>query len=133
MTVHDTNDRVSSASHETAGGAPTAVRFYLLAFTISWVVWGSAIAWSALEDWEPLIIIAGAYGPLLGALLLPKLTGSERFPLRRLAGLRRRTRWLLVASVGPPLLIAATHVLLYPPMARTLGQVEEVGEVAVGP
>lgn len=91
----------------------TAIRFYVLAFTISWVVWGSAILWSSLEDWEPLIIITGAYGPLLAALVLPKLTQGTPYPFRRVASLRGRMRWVLIGSLFLPLLIAVAHVVLY--------------------
>ena len=94
-------------------GVRTAVRFYLLAFAFSWVVWGSAIVWSGLEDWEPLIIIGGAYGPLLAAVVAPKLFKGTPFPFRRMASLRGRMRWVLIGSLGLPFVIAAAHVVLY--------------------
>jgi membrane protease YdiL (CAAX protease family) len=113
MDVADSNERPDTRSQETVDAVGTALRFYLLTFTISWLVWGSAILWSGLEDWEPLIIMVGAYGPLLAAVLVPKLTGGSPFPFRRLAGLRGRVRWVLIGSLGLPLVIAMAHVVLY--------------------
>ncbi len=113
VTDQDASVRFDAGSKEVVGGVGTAIRFYLLAFTISWVVWGSAILWSSLEDWEPLIIIAGAYGPLLAAVVLPKLTGGTAYPFRRVASLRGRMRWVLIGGLFLPLVIAVAHVALY--------------------
>ncbi len=113
VNVQDASVPVDAGSKEVVGGVGTAIRFYLLAFTISWVVWGSAILWSSLEDWEPLIIIAGAYGPLLAAVVLPKLTGGAPYPFRRVASLRGRMRWVLFGGLFLPLVIAVAHVVLY--------------------
>jgi membrane protease YdiL (CAAX protease family) len=113
MDVEDSNERLDADSQRTVHGVGIALRFYLLTFTISWLVWGSAIFWSGLEDWEPLIIMVGAYGPLLAAVLVPKLTRGSPFPFRRLASLRGRVRWVLIGSLGLPLVIAVAHVVLY--------------------
>jgi membrane protease YdiL (CAAX protease family) len=113
MDVEDAYERLDRESPDAVGGVGIAVRVYLLAFTVSWLVWGSAIFWSGLEDWEPLIIMVGAYGPLLAAVLLPKLTGDEPFSFRRLASLRGHIRWVLIGSLGLPLMIAVVHVVLY--------------------
>jgi membrane protease YdiL (CAAX protease family) len=113
MTVGDKSGQVDECDREGFAGVRTAVVFYLLAFATSWMVWGSAIVWSGLEDWEPLIIIVGAYGPLVAAVVVTKMTAGTGVWLRRVARLRRRGRWTLVGGLGLPLLIAVAHVLVY--------------------
>ncbi len=111
MDVLDVSEQLDEVPEGVVAG--TALRFYLLTFTFSWLVWGSAILWSGLDDWEPLIILTGAYGPLVAAVVIPKLTGGTPFPFRRLASLRGRVRWVLIGSLGLPLVIAVAHVVLY--------------------
>ena len=43
MEVEDSNKRLDTGSDDTVDGVGIALRFYLLTFTISWLVWGSAI------------------------------------------------------------------------------------------
>lgn len=101
------------AARDELGGVATAVRFYVLAFAFSWVVWGSAIWLPDLEDWEPLIIIGGAYGPLLAAIVMAKQAEGVKLWFRRVAGVRRRMRWILIGGLGLPLVVAVAHVVLY--------------------
>lgn len=103
----------SSGPPGVAGGLGTAVRFYALAFTLSWAIWGSAIVWSGLSDWEPLLIILGAYGPLVAAIVLARQSGGVTSWLRGVTGLRGRIRWILIGSLGIPLVIAIAHLVLY--------------------
>jgi len=124
VTAHNATVRVETDRQVMVmgGGLGTAIRFYVLAFVSSWAVWGTAIVWASLEDWEPLIIIAGAYGPLLAAVVMAKRAGIARSWIRQVIGLRRRVRWVLIGSVALPLVIALVHVTAY----RTL-----IGSVAL--
>lgn len=105
--------RTTTDSLETDGGESAAVRFYVLAFASSWLVWGSAIVWSGLTDWEPLVIIAGAYGPLAAAVIVTRRTETTSVWLRQAIATRGRFRWILLGGLGLPLVIAGTHVMLY--------------------
>jgi len=113
MAVHDARVGPETPPEVVAGGVGTAIRFYLLAFVWSWAVWGTAIVWPSLEDWEPLIIIGGAYGPLLAAVVVAKRAGGAMNWIRHVIGLRRRVRWVLIGSVALPLVIALVHVAAY--------------------
>ena len=113
MEVGDEVGHADGGDREVLGGVRTAVVFYMLAIATSWVVWGSAIVFSGLEDWEPLIIIVGAYGPLVAAVVVTRATPGTRVWFRRVARLRQSGRWILIGGLGLPLLIAAAHVTLY--------------------
>ncbi len=113
MAVHKTTVRPGTNPQGFVVGVGTAIRFYVLAFIFSWATWGLAVVWSGLKDWEPLIIIGGAYGPLLAALVVAKRAGATTRWFRRVAGLRGRIRWILIGSTFLPLVIAFTHVVVY--------------------
>ena len=113
MAVGDEVGRVHQGDSESLGGVRTVVVFYGWAFATSWAVWGTAIVWSGLGDWEPLFIIVGAYGPLVAAVVVTRATPGTGVWLRRVTRLRRLGRWLLIGGLGLPLLIAALHVTLY--------------------
>lgn len=113
MAVHSPAVRPETNPQQVVIGVGTAIWFYLLAFVFSWTVWGSAAVWSGLEDWETLIIIGGAYGPLVAALVVAKRTGTVAHWFRRVAGVRKRIRWILIGSILLPLVIAFAHVVVY--------------------
>ena len=90
--------------------------FYVLAFVISWSIWGLPIAIPQLIDWAPLLILVGAFGPLFAALLRVRASGgrgSVRPWLRRRLAVRRRWRWLFLAGFGLPVAIALAHLGAY--------------------
>lgn len=96
-------------------GIRGAAIFYAAAFLISWTIWSSLIFFPQTADWAPLIILAGAYGPLLAAFLLSRTVGgpgAARSWLRSVSGVRGKWRWILFGGLILPLLIALTHLLL---------------------
>ena len=108
-----------SSSQSTTGQLPGvrgAAVFYLLAFAISWAIWGAQIVLPQLAEWDLILIIVGAYGPLIAALVLSRIAGGPRGAwhwLRSVSGVRRQWRWILLAGLVLPLLIALAHLVLY--------------------
>ncbi len=108
-----------SSSQSTTGKLPGvrgAAVFYLLAFAISWAIWGAQIVLPQLAEWDLILIIVGAYGPLIAALVLSRIAGGPRGAwhwFRSVSGVRRQWRWILLAGLVLPLLIALAHLVLY--------------------
>jgi membrane protease YdiL (CAAX protease family) len=97
-------------------GLRGALIFYLLTFALSWVSWGTLIAFPQLIDWSPLIILLGAYGPLIAAAILSRLVGGPggaRRWLRKVIRVRRQWRWVLLGGLILPLAIALAHLVIY--------------------
>lgn len=97
-------------------GVGGAAVFYGLAFAISWAIWGALILLPQLAEWDLVLIVLGAYGPLLAALVLAGAKGGPRGAwgwFRSVFGVRRQWRWILLAGLVLPLLIAVAHLLLY--------------------
>ena len=97
-------------------GLGGAAKFYLLTFAISWAVWSILILFPGAADWAPLIVIFGAYGPLMASLILSRAAGgrgSARHWLRSVSGVRGRWRWILLGGFLLPLIIALAHLVLY--------------------
>ena len=92
------------------------VAYFVLAFVITWLIWGLMIA-SAQGiinipfNWWHL----GAFGPLVAALIVTGITG-EGAGVRELAGRMLRWRvgikWILVTLLGPVALFALAVVIL---------------------
>ena len=103
------------SSQQTVPGLQGAAVFYVTSFGISWAIWGILILFPQTADWAPLIILLGAYGPLLAALLLNRVfggSGAVRGWLRSVGGVRKQWRWILLGAFSLPLIIAAAHLLL---------------------
>lgn len=97
-------------------GIRGAAIFYLLTFIISWSVWSILILFPQAADWAPVIIILGAYGPLLASLILSRVMGDPsgaRRWFRSVSGVRGQWRWILFGGLILPLLIALVHLGLY--------------------
>ena len=97
-------------------GLRGAAIFYALCFALSWAIWGTLILFPQTADWSPLIIIFGAYGPLIAALILSRLAPGPRTArswLRSVSGARRQWRWLIFAALILPLLIALAHLGIF--------------------
>ena len=63
-----------------------------------------------------MIIIFGGYGPLIAALILSCSAGgpgAARRWFRSVSSVRRQWRWILLAGLILPLLIAFAHLILY--------------------
>ncbi len=92
------------------------VSYFVLAFVISWLIWGLMIA-SAQGiikipfNWW----ILGAFGPLVAALIVTGITGGKA-GVRELVGRMFRWRvgikWILVTLLGPVALFALAIVIL---------------------
>lgn len=90
--------------------------FYLLTFAFSWAIWSILIIFPQTADWAGLIILIGAYGPLLAGLLLSRLAGGRggtRAWLRQVGRVRGQWRWLLLGGLGLPLIIGLVHLALF--------------------
>ena len=97
-------------------GLRGALLFYALTFALSWVSWGILIVFPQALDWSPLIILLGAYGPLLAAAILSRVSdgpGGARRWFASVSGVRRRWRWILLGGLILPLAIALTHLVVY--------------------
>jgi membrane protease YdiL (CAAX protease family) len=103
-------DRPATPDPEAVAGPAL---FYPLAFALSWLVWGLAVVVPGLDDWEGLLIILGAYGPFVSALIVARRFGGARPWFRRVAGLSRRWRVLVLGGLLLPLLVVAAHLVLY--------------------
>ena len=89
------------------------MQFYLLAFAVSWAVWAAALLFPGSEDIESLMIILGAYGPLVAALIVARRREGAWRWFRRVARPQGRWRLILLGGLVLPLLIAAAHLVVY--------------------
>ena len=97
-------------------GLRGAAIFYALCFALSWAIWGILILFPQTADRAPLIIIFGAYGPLIAALILTRVAGgpgTARRWFRSVSGVRRCWRWIILGGLILPLLNAIAHLILY--------------------
>jgi membrane protease YdiL (CAAX protease family) len=97
-------------------GIRGAIVFYLLTFALSWLIWGTLILFPQTAAWAPLLILFGAYGPLLASLLLARIAGGRgaiREWLRVVFAVRGRWQWIILGALGLPLLIALIHLLVH--------------------
>jgi uncharacterized protein len=80
--------------------------FFALAYTLSWAVWFSMIAFSISATQAPgmLLFLGGAFGPTLAAIMVTAFR-KGRVGLRHLLGTLLRWRvgikWYVVAILGP--------------------------------
>lgn len=97
-------------------GLRGALLFYAVTFALSWASWGILIVFPQALDWSPLIILLGAYGPLIAAAVLGRVSGGPgeaRRWFRSVSGVRRPWRWILLGGLVLPLAIALTHLAVY--------------------
>lgn len=97
-------------------GLRGALLFYAVTFALSWACWGILIVFPQALDWSPLIILLGAYGPLIAAAVLSRVSGGPGGAMRwfrSVSGVRRPWRWILLGGLVLPLAIALTHLLVY--------------------
>ena len=95
---------------------PQVVRFFFLAYLISWAIWGLLIFFPETMGEMYFLVIFGAFGPFAAAAILTRReVGKERAKIWRqdILRLRGRIRWLLLAGLGIPLIIALVHIALY--------------------
>ncbi len=100
----------------TLNGIRGAAIFYLLAYVLSWSIWGTFILISQIVDFAPLLIMLGAYGPLFAALILNRVGGGRgagRKWFRSVFRWRLVWRWIVLGGLLLPLLIALVHLALY--------------------
>ncbi len=91
------------------------VSFYVLTFAISWLVWSPLVIRRATSPSAVLVIMAGAFGPLLAAWLVTAIvSGREGVRAWARAIVRVRVGVLpYVFALGLPLLLAAAASALY--------------------
>lgn len=97
-------------------GLRGALLFYAVTFALSWASWGILIVVPQALDWSPLIILLGAYGPLIAAAVLSRISdgpGGARRWFRSVSGVRRQWRWILLGGLVLPLAIALAHLVVY--------------------
>ena len=97
-------------------GVRGAATFYLLAYALSWSIWGTFIFNPQIVDFAPLLIMIGAYGPLFAALILNRYAGGRgagRKWFRAVFRWRPVWRWIVFGGLLLPLLIALVHLVLY--------------------
>ncbi len=98
---------------EVAGSTPVRpAAFYTLTFAVSWVIWGVA-AVSDLGGLENVLIVLGAYGPLLSALVIAHRAEGAWSWFRRVAGVRGRWGAVLLGGLALPLLVSIAHLVIY--------------------
>ena len=108
-----TSPRSSGTSAEEPDRGATAVQFYVLAFALSWTVWGMAVLFPDLQDVVGPLIILGAYGPFVAALLIAGRREGAWCWFRRVARPKGRWRLILLGGLALPLLIATAHLVTY--------------------
>ncbi len=97
-------------------GIRGAAMFYLLAYLLSWSIWGLFLFIPQLVDFAPLLIMIGAYGPFVAALILNRIAGGKgagRKWFRAVFRWRPVWRWIVLGGLLLPLLIALVHLVLY--------------------
>jgi len=95
---------------------PQVVRFFVLAYLISWAIWGLLIFFPETMGDLYFLVIFGAFGPFAAAAILTRReAGKEKAKIWRqdILRLRGHIRWLLLAGLGIPLIIALVHIALY--------------------
>jgi len=95
---------------------PQVVQFFLLAYLISWAIWGLLIFFPETMGEMYFLIIFGAFGPFAAAAILTRIhQGKDDAKKWRQDILRWRGRglWILVGGLGLPILIALVHTAIY--------------------
>lgn len=108
-----TSPHASGTGAEEPDRGATAVQFYVLAFALSWTVWGTAVLFPDLQYVVGLRIILGAYGPFVAALLIAGRREGAWCWFRRVARPKGRWRLMLLGGLALPLLIATAHLVIY--------------------
>lgn len=95
---------------------PQVIQFFLLAYLISWGIWGLLVFFPETMGEMYFLIIFGAFGPFIAAAILTRIhQGKDEAKKWRqdILRWRRRGTWILVGGLGIPLLIASAHVVIY--------------------
>jgi len=100
---------------------PHVIQFFLLAYLISWSIWGLLIFFPETMGEMYFLIIFGAFGPFVAAAILTRLhQGKDEAKKWRRDILRWRGRisWLLVGGLGIPILTVLAHITVYAVLYR---------------
>lgn len=95
---------------------PELIKFFFLAFLISWLLWGLLVFFPEIMGEMNFLVIFGAFGPFAAAAILTRRTqGKEKAKIWRKSILRWKGRlwWNLLAGLGIPFGIALVHIVLY--------------------
>ena len=95
---------------------PQVIQFYLLAYLISWSLWGVLVFFPETMGEMYFLIIFGAFGPFAAAAILTRIhkgkTEAKKWR-QDILRWRGRIRWILIGGLGIPLLIAFVHIAIY--------------------
>ncbi|MFC1878995.1 CPBP family intramembrane glutamic endopeptidase [Chloroflexota bacterium] len=97
-------------------GISRLVAFYLLAFVISGLLWSPLIVWPEAAEGLGFLVITGAFGPAIAALLTIRFyegPGSLRRWISRAFNWRINILWYLMGGLLLPLAIASIHLIVY--------------------
>ncbi|HSM70252.1 MAG TPA: type II CAAX endopeptidase family protein [Anaerolineales bacterium] len=95
---------------------PHLVQFFLLAYLISWGIWGLLIFFPETMGEMYFLIIFGAFGPFAAAAILTRIHQGKEEAKKWRQGILRwrgRGRWILIGGLGIPILIALLHIVIY--------------------
>ncbi len=87
--------------------------FYALTFAVSWVIWAAAAMVPGPDGVETVLIVLGAYGPMLSALAIAHRSEGAWSWFRRISRLRGRWGAVLIGGLALPLLISIAHLVIY--------------------
>lgn len=90
--------------------------FFLLAYLISWLIWGTIIIFPETMGEMYFLIIIGAFGPFAAAIILNRRQngreGTKKWR-QRILSIKKHIRWHLLGGLGIPLVIALIHIGFY--------------------
>jgi len=95
---------------------PHVVQFFLLAYLISWALWGLLVFFPETMGEMYFLVMFGAFGPFAAAAILTRVhQGKDEAKKWRqdILRWRGRVRWILLGGLGIPLLIALIHTVIY--------------------
>jgi membrane protease YdiL (CAAX protease family) len=87
--------------------------FFILAYLISWSIWGTLILFPETMGENYFLIIIGAFGPFASATILNRRQkGKEETTKwrKKILSIRKHVKWHLIGGLGIPLIIALLHV-----------------------
>jgi membrane protease YdiL (CAAX protease family) len=90
--------------------------FFLLAYLISWSIWGTIILFPETMGEMYFLIIFGAFGPFVSAWILTRKQSGKKETKKwrkNILKIRENIRWHLIGGLGVPLLVAVLHIGYY--------------------
>jgi membrane protease YdiL (CAAX protease family) len=91
----------------------SVVRFYVLAYVISWAIWSPLVFFPQQSERLGVLVLVGAFGPLLAAAIAAWIEGGWaecKGWLKTAFRWRIHVGWYLLGGLGLPLGTAALHV-----------------------